>query len=789
MQTMTSCAHNYEPSVMAQYSIPLWDALKYEVLSAQEPELADEALVVLRSIATCLSSANAADVSSESSPLLLYLKPIVKECLEHFHEPAQRQAKASGEILQAVSSANSITFDYITKNVVSPLLVIYQSVDGILQQRAVLEIINLLFASAITIFGSWNSQGLNNTSREGNSLIEFKDQFLTIYGQALMGTVKEEVSFRLTAAKGLLLLSSLHSFLQEDEIGLVVQYYNDIVLNEESYGRDELKTTAMAGLVDVSSFKSRLISDITFPAFMARLPDTENHARGTSYLATLEGLADISVQKDLLEIFVRRLLNKLDILFRLTDDGPFPYTCAILSTIYKAFKKSCDESSQSALVLEPYFERLVVGIGRLLGNVNTSKMGGPLTNETVLELLGRVENIVIRHSSRSRLPNVADNVYRLFSERSPDNGEDVLPSNLSSQTPVITSTWILAALPRELQAPLFQVDKMTSVIQELMLLTRSCPNYSVRIASLRQIALYTNKHFQTADTIRIHQILSELFAALISNARNPLEVLDWDIRLTFTFAKALVLRLVPKTRDLLSEIAMLLEISKFGPITSRLAASAFSSILAADDVLSKENYAQIRLLSHQRVFQLLTPLIASKFRTSSSSEEKQNYLTALSGVVGTVPPDIVMPELPTLLPLLLQSLDISDQTVKTATLETIATIILNNPSALEESGHIPALVKRLLASAAPPKLHSKVNLIQSLPKTRRLATRCLALLPVQISGNTSGANPLLALKREVLQGLMAVLDDPRRDVRKEAVDARSAWFRNVDDPQEDEEDD
>jgi DNA repair/transcription protein MET18/MMS19 len=66
----------------------------------------------------------------------------------------------------------------------------------------------------------------------------------------------------------------------------------------------------------------------------------------------------------------------------------------------------------------------------------------------------------------------------------------------------------------------------------------------------------------------------------------------------------------------------------------------------------------------------------------------------------------------------------------------------------------------------------------------------LSLLPTHLSTPSSSAraNPLLALKRSVLQGLMPVLDDPRRDVRKMAVDARAAWLRGVDDEADDDED-
>lgn len=42
---------------------------------------------------------------------------------------------------------------------------------------------------------------------------------------------------------------------------------------------------------------------------------------------------------------------------------------------------------------------------------------------------------------------------------------------------------------------------------------------------------------------------------------------------------------------------------------------------------------------------------------------------------------------------------------------------------------------------------------------------------------------LLPYKKAVTRGMMTVLDDPKRHVRKEAVDCRAAWF-NMDEPEE-----
>ncbi len=791
---------------MSTYSITLWDALKFEVLS-QEPEAAEETLVVLRELAYCLSKSN--NTSPTSSPLAQYLRPINKECIEHLQEPAQRQAKAAGNMLKAVSSANSMTFSLVVRAVIPAMWTVYQSADGIIKQRGLLEVLNQLFESGISVLGTWRTPPSQVSADTENPLEHFKDKFLEIYSQAMMGTVKEEVSFRVTAAKGLLLMSKMRKFLADNEIGLVVQHYNEVVLQEESYGRDELKQTAMQALGEISANKPRPIMDITFPAFMARLPDTGIDADKTNtYRSTLEGLSEISVEKDVSETLVRRLLNKTDVLLQ-DMQGSVAYTSAILSTVYYVLNRSASGDN-----LEVYYERVVVGLSQRVASDLTSGTPSVLCNTHCLELLARIINLIVRCSSTLRKGFASHNIYSLFVEdldlsritgsRGASEQQDT-PSLKSNDRAgdisclMILSTSLLAAMPRE------QISE-TSAIRETMdqlvrfIVNRKSSDVSstdaVQIACLGQVALYINKHLPNADLGMASDLIAECYHSLPTTDKT----VSTRIRLIFTIAKAMVLRVAPSSQSILTEMMALLRPETFtskdladmdisDPTNqlhpSKIAASGFGTILAPDEIVSKTNNAQIRLLAPQRVFGTLVPLISSRFRESSNSLEKENCLVALSGIISNVPSELVLPELPVLLPLLLQSLDLPDQpAVKIATLETLAVIVTTSPAALEESGHVAALSKRLVTTATV----KPANGVISPPRVRQLAVRCIFLMPGHIVGGGSRPNPLLALKGEILVGLRRVLDDPKRDVRREAVDARAAWLRNVDDVQDDDSD-
>ena len=114
-------------------------------------------------------------------------------------------------------------------------------------------------------------------------------------------------------------------------------------------------------------------------------------------------------------------------------------------------------------------------------------------------------------------------------------------------------------------------------------------------------------------------------------------------------------------------------------------------LLAPEPIMSKENGANVRLLTKQKVLGLAVPRILEIFR-SANGEVKVNCLVALSGLIADVQSDISLLNVETIVPLLLQSLDLDDFKVRSATLRTILAILRDSPSGLEE--HLNSLITR-----------------------------------------------------------------------------------------------
>ena len=140
---------------------------------------------------------------------------------------------------------------------------------------------------------------------------------------------------------------------------------------------------------------------------------------------------------------------------------------------------------------------------------------------------------------------------------------------------------------------------------------------------------------------------------------------------------------------------------------------------------------------------------------------RSNYLVALSNIISNIPKEILLPELPSLLPLLLQSLNLPSPVLRANAINTLYVMVIESPEII--SSHmetmIPILTNQITLSPANP------------PKVRIAALRCLAILPTHLNFTA-----IESFQKIVIRAIGGVLDDPKRVIRKEAVDCRHAWY-------------
>ncbi|XP_045424672.1 MMS19 nucleotide excision repair protein homolog isoform X3 [Lemur catta] len=217
--------------------------------------------------------------------------------------------------------------------------------------------------------------------------------------------------------------------------------------------------------------------------------------------------------------------------------------------------------------------------------------------------------------------------------------------------------------------------------------------------------------------------------------------------------KALVLRYHPLSSCLTARLMGLLSDPELGPA----AADGFSLLMSdCTDVLTRAGHAEVRIMFRQRFFTDNVPALVQGFH-AAPQDVKPNYLKGLSHVLNRLPKPVLLPELPTLLSLLLEALSCPDCIVQLSTLSCLQPLLLEAPQVM--SLHIDTLVTKFLNLSSSPSMAVRIAALQCMHALTRLPT------PV-----------LLPYKPQVIRALAKPLDDKKRLVRKEAVSARGEWF-------------
>ncbi|KAF3919588.1 hypothetical protein ABW20_dc0103300 [Dactylellina cionopaga] len=759
LQTITACTNTYGKSIIAVYWSTLWDAIKYEVLNASDDDLALEALEAIRAIAVSLS-ANLTDVTRTSS-LDKYLKTITKECLTQLRNPTAKQAKPSASILSAAASAGVVAHATTIQAVMPGLMTIFSELEEIAKQRNMLQAMLPIFDSTAQVYGVWGD--IEHPPSPSNSLEPFKDKLFEIYSRALMGAAKDEVSFRMSGLNGLTKMSRIRNFFADNEIGLIVQFFDEIVLTDEKI---DMRDTALESLLILSRLKPSLIMEITFPAFMAKLPDKEEGEK--SYDMTLSALAQLSVERPVFQVLLTRIFNKLNTVLNNKSGPAYPFALvsSILYVLRKKHELGKDISTHYSRIVPELVTRTIIPLCNASG-------GNALSNEAVLDVTGHIVSLIVRAKDINRQTRVVKELFNLFVKREESaviTSEKALVSQRfnpfeQGTSPQQASTVIIfasaiAAVRREVPLPLEDIQKF---LLHLILLAQCPYSPSHRRSLLRLISILVNKYFNSADD---HVFLTKTTDDMWDGVKDATSAdMAFNLPALFWIAKALALRNDKLVEPIVGRLLELLGNDALGPNVGR----GFEVLLSDDPLLCKENHAVVRLLSKQKLFVFCIPKLVEGFRIASPAAKK-NYLHALSNIIRHVPSTLVLAEINTLLPLLLQSLDLEDSGIKTASIDTLAVTVTEATGLVSE--YISSLITRLLAATSP----SEVNTV----KVRTAALRCLSIFPSALK-----IDVVIPYKRQIMRALLKPLDDLKRSVRKEAVDCRARWFA-LGEPKEDE---
>lgn len=221
-----ACAQSYGPQTISTYAVSIWDTIRFEILNGNDEDVATRAVDLVKAVTQTLSFG--LTEATTNTPLAHFLKVIVETCAKELKDPSTKVARPAGSVLSTSSSISPAANAYIVENTVPSLIYLFKSTDSTNNRTAILEILNgFLDATATVYFAD------GGVDPERVPLSTLKDDLFEIYSKGFLGSSSEEVTYKLTALDGFRKLLSMKGFLAINEIGIVVQYFNDVVLHVE----------------------------------------------------------------------------------------------------------------------------------------------------------------------------------------------------------------------------------------------------------------------------------------------------------------------------------------------------------------------------------------------------------------------------------------------------------------------------------------------------------------------------------------------------------------------------
>eukprot|EP00062_Callorhinchus_milii_P019817 gi/632974766/ref/XP_007903858.1/ PREDICTED: MMS19 nucleotide excision repair protein homolog [Callorhinchus milii] len=748
LQTLTACCNDYRKKEVKDFLPALWSSIRREVFQTASEKIESEGLSALQALSTCLSR-SVIDSDAEDS-LDSFLNNVLQDCKHHLCEPDMKLVWPSAKLLQAAASGSHRATYKITTSVLPLLLEEFNKHTQSSQRWTILGILE----SFIKLTHKWE-----RGEDDDNPLSAFKDQLCLLVFSALTDS---SVQLQIVGTSTLAVLGTQQGLLATADVKLAVDHLNRLILEE---GDPQVCAAAMAASVTMSRIHPSAFITRMVPAMTGELstePMEVKESRGllkAPRQRCVQALAAISTHPDVLRHTVPVLLRHLMDIQKgslCTEVEDAVSACRSLQLV----AEQCQVAEESS----EYFHQTVVPC--LLGlAVRSALQGcGPsiLCEEPVIAALGTVISTAYSHTHTQPACRTIARVVSLYLDGDasllPEND---LPSTFQPFQPddaACLQTQLIAllqaavcSLPNNVGVP--QRDRLLGQLLEMCCVSGHRFTYT---SAAKCIAGIVNKYpaGEQLDSI-LQDILKRIDSGPQTNAGDCSLAAGRTrgFTLLLWLTKALVLRYHPLATALTDKLLMLLADPELGPE----AADGFSLLVSdSTDVLNRASHADIRIMYRQRFFTENVPKLVQGFH-SAGKDNKSNYLKALSHVMNSLPKQVLMTELPSLLTLLLEALSCSDQVVQLSTLGCLHPLLQEAPQIV--SLHVDTLISKLLSLATSPTMKVRIASLQCMHAMTRLPTHVI-----------------LPHKARTIRALTQPLDDKKRLVRKEAALARGEWF-------------
>ncbi|KAK4702028.1 DNA repair/transcription protein MET18/MMS19, partial [Phenoliferia sp. Uapishka_3] len=701
---------------------------------------------------------------------------VVANSLEELQEPDKSNAKPAVEILTALMRGSNRLAHYIISLTLSQLLSLYKNPDEVaLRPSLLVHLSTILFSLSPSpsppspstpppLFIP--SSKISHTNSQ-SPLEPFRDDLISVLTSATRSPTS-----RPAALEGLVNLIKIPGFLTSQEIAFGVSSINDVLTNPDN---EEQYEAALDGLVEISKIHPGVIEGSTLPILFGKLPE-EAPGSGTKengeYRKALEGLAALCVHPELFEGLAGRVLERVEKLVGSSPGGEGERSTAalyahhLLSTLRAVLKAKAGKGDMDV------GECLETVVPRLFGmfvrpTLEEMEVEVVAKDERLLVDAGMVITVIAQRVDVGRQSTFCEALNGAFYQGilEPLLGTPVPSSSLpfrpltddsstSQQDTVVLFTAAILAM-----RPSVSVTAADLAVFLRLFLVRSvqAKNETQLVATLHLLGQTVNKRAQDLE-IFLNEDMPKYWEENVLNAAKPESTRKAALRAWAWVAKGLVVRSDQRGYEAVGKVVDFLH----DPVLGREAAAVLGIIAdESDRVISKENFAVIRLLYKQRFFTFLLPKIVAGYKAAEPANQGV-FLVALSFLLLHLPKQIALTELPKLLPLLITALDLPDPTLRANVIDTLAILAKEVPGDMENS--VSGIALKVLRDVV-----ENAN-VKGAVKLRLAALSFLAILPEHIDYAT-----LHPQKATILRQLGKAIDDPRRDVRRAAVECRSRW--------------
>lgn len=764
LQALATCMPVYGSLLARASARKLWNALKLEIFQPVDPLTEEEALKATQTLVKTIYT----DVDKDSHKEIQGLaREACEECIQVLQEPEKSQAKPAIKILCAFMATTPSISRYTLSQAVPHLLKLLLNPDEISNRPPIL----LLLADLISAARD-SMSGIEDPGR--TPLMPYKDEVLGAMSAGL-----QDVASRRAALTGIMGMVTTSYLFSDEELGFVVHSVNQ-TLQEDS--DNDVREMILDVLSTISVSAPRHVQEQTLPLLFESLPDHAPSREAASDRAkswcVLSALSALCVHPELFEILVIRLTTKVDLICipitkrSAEDEEPnAAYAHSLLNIIANTLSAKVDKGH---LDVAKYIDRLVPRLYNLFiySALLGEGQGFAATDPRLVNVAGKIITLVVQCLPLPRQEKFAANLFRAFSsgdfEGIAEGYQKIPPETkifiFNAAAPCVQKNLIMLfsagiiSLRKELRSSAPALDDFLD-----MLLTWSlqhADNDLQRNFAWHIISSVVNKRAEDLPTFLSDKLdhfwIEKIIDKNIAQTRRQQAIQSW-----IWISRALTVRnhrLAPHFTARVFEA--------FSDETiSWNAAKAIGEIAAVDPILTKRNHAVIKVLHAQKFVIAVLPKIIAGTQDFNKPCEQTAYLVALTSLVKAVPKATYAHEMPTLMPLFLRGLELPDAEIRANVIDTFLAAAEGDPSEHDlVSEHASTLVTIMLRNC----------LVEQMPsiRVRTSALRYLGVLPSIVRYNV-----LHPHKSVVIHELAKAVDDPKRSVRKEAVNTRMVWFK------------